>query len=446
MIPILFEQDELSFNSNGICRLRDCTRCEVTEERNGIYELEFDYPVDGANFDQIKVGRIIAVTHDDNGDVQPFDIVSHSKSISGVATFRGVHVSYRLTGITATLKNINVIVDALIGFGSGTPSNPFIFTTDMGSNTAGKMGAADGTPRTIREMMGGVEGSFIDTWGGEFKFDRFNVEILRARGKDKNVTISYGVNMTEYVDEVDVSDSYTAVVPFWFQEDVGAVVGNMVDSGFKLNGRIVCIPMDLTDQYETKPTKTQLQNMAASKLKSIKPYNPARNITVNFIKLSDSPDYSVFSPLEKCQLCDYVTVRFPLYGVDSPYKIVRVVYDVLQERYIEMELGNLSTSLAEALGINSDGGVNSTVAKLQCGTIAVSNISPGNYADYPVTFDVPFATTPVVVAGFYSKSTGAGSGSLMVGVHTKSTTGFTARIFNNDSSTRSPDVEWIAMA
>ena len=77
MIPILYEKDETSFTSNGIGRLRDCISCTVIEERNGIFECDFEYPVTGANFDLIQCGRIIAVKHDDKGGIQPFDIVSY---------------------------------------------------------------------------------------------------------------------------------------------------------------------------------------------------------------------------------------------------------------------------------------------------------------------------------------------------------------------------------
>ena len=61
MIPILYDSNELSFTSNGLGRLRDCISCMVTEERNGVYECDFSYPVDGANFDLIIPGRIIGV-------------------------------------------------------------------------------------------------------------------------------------------------------------------------------------------------------------------------------------------------------------------------------------------------------------------------------------------------------------------------------------------------
>ena len=85
MIPILFEKDASGFDYNGLGRLRDCISCTVTEERNGIYECDFEYPVDGARFEDIQIGRIIVVEHDDSGNLQPFDIVSYSKPISGVS-------------------------------------------------------------------------------------------------------------------------------------------------------------------------------------------------------------------------------------------------------------------------------------------------------------------------------------------------------------------------
>ena len=96
MIPILYEANETSFLSHGIGRLVDCLRLEVTEERDGIFELEFDYPVNGQHYDDITEGRIIASVHDDNKDVQPFDIYGRSAPIDGVVTFYAHHVSYRL--------------------------------------------------------------------------------------------------------------------------------------------------------------------------------------------------------------------------------------------------------------------------------------------------------------------------------------------------------------
>ena len=45
---------------------------------------------------------------------------------------------------------------------------------------------------------------------------------------------------------------------------------------------------------------------------------------------------------------------FPDYATSGRFKIVKTTWDVLADRYESMELGDLSVSLADALGINSD--------------------------------------------------------------------------------------------
>ena len=117
------------------------------------------------------------------------------------------------------------------------------------------------------------------------------------------------------------------------------------------NGRNYCVPLDLSDKFESQPVSGALEYMAYQYMRNNQTYLPSRNIKVNFIKLADSEEYKQFAPLQKCLLCDSVTVVFPRYNMEGTFKIVKVVWDVLQERYTEMELGNLSISLAEALGI-----------------------------------------------------------------------------------------------
>ena len=134
MIPILYEYNEMSFATNGLGRLRDMIDCVVTEERNGVYECVFRYPVDGAHFADIYPGRIITVTHDDSNDVQPFDIVSYTKPIDGIVTFHAVHVSYRQSSLVATGTNINSLSDALTMLATAEPSNPFSYSADFTSS------------------------------------------------------------------------------------------------------------------------------------------------------------------------------------------------------------------------------------------------------------------------------------------------------------------------
>lgn len=443
MNPILYESTETEFTSNGLGRLRDCIRCEVTEERNGLYEVEFEYPVTGAHYSEITLGRIIAVEHDESGEVEPFDIYSYSRPINGVVTFHACHVSYRQRGLVASGTNINSLSDALAMIKASTPENPFSYDTDM--SREGLMGAANGIPRSVREMLGGVEGSILDAYGGEYEWNTWKVTLWKSRGEVKDITIRYGVNMTDFTDDMDYSNSYTAIIPFWAKDEV-IVKGGMVSSGaIGYGDRETCVAMDLSDKYEEQPSTSTLESAALTYMTSNQTYLPSRTINVDFIRLQDSDEYKQFANLQKCRLCDSLKVVFPLYGVEGTFKIVKVVWDVLLERYIEMELGNLSTTLAEALGVSESGSAGSVTTTYESGTITGSSVSANSYKDYNVTFSKSFSSAPIVTASFQSTSTAGAFGNCTLGIVSTTATGFTVRVFNGDSSGRAPNINWIAV-
>lgn len=363
MIPILYESTETAFTSNGLGRLRDCISCVVTEERNGIYECDFEYPIDGVNYDRIKCGRIILVEHDETNDTQPFDIVGYSRPINGVVTFHAVHISYRQCALTVAgntdWNNVNTLADALNWLTTADPENPFAYWTDKSSST-GYLLASNGIPYSVRSVLGGMEGSILDVYGGEYEWDRWTVRLWDARGSIKNFSIRYGVNLTNYEEELDYSDTYTSVIPYWVgQDDNGndvIVKGDMVSASYpSFNGTGRCIPLDLSEKYETKPTKATLEAAGLAYINANQTYLPAQSIKVDFVKLSDSDEYAQFANLQKCKLCDTINVIFPRYDMQGTFKIVKTEYNVLKEKYDSLELGTLSTSLAEALGISQEG-------------------------------------------------------------------------------------------
>ena len=372
MIPILYEKDELTFTSNGLGRLRDCAFCIVTEERNGEYTCDFDYPVDGAHFDEITLGRIIAVEHDDSDDIQPFDIVSYSKPINGIVSFHAVHISYRLrftTTATQNARSLNAVLFACMGRFC-EPTHPFTFWTDKQSE--GYFPLGDGLPHSVREMLGGAEGSILDTYGGEYEFDKLTVKLWENRGQYRDFSIRYGQNMTDYIEETDISDSYMAISAYW-TDGTDRVRGAMQVSPIPtITDRGECIPLDISDRFESKPTQSEVEAMALSILNENKPMLPTQNIHVEFVRLQDL-GYEQYANLLQCKLCDTINVIFPRYGIEKRFKIVKTEYNVLRDRYESMELGDLSTTLSEALGI-SNGGSEAKTTKTS-GTLSASDFT-----------------------------------------------------------------------
>ena len=305
MNPILYDSTETSFSSNGLGRLTDCLECVCHEERNGIFEVDFTYPVDGKNYDLIKIGRSIGVRHDD------------------------------LSTMVA----------------SAQPSSEMRFSLSADFESNGYMAAFDGTPRSVRQLLGGVEGSVLDTYGGEYEFNKFDIILHKRRGIDREFRIKYGVNLLSYKDDTDAQGTFSACIPFWKNNDA-IVVGDIVDSGLPtMSGREDCAPLDLSDKFEGKPTKAQLEALALTYMQNRQTAIPKTSISVDFVRLQDI-GFSGFDSLYECKLCDTIGVDFPRYGMSGRFKIVKTEFDVLRGKYNSMELGTLSTTLSEALGIS----------------------------------------------------------------------------------------------
>ena len=355
MIPILYDPTEMDFSSNGLGRLRDCISCKVSEGRNDVFECDFEYPVNGQNFDRIFEGRVIAAQYDDSEDVQPFDIVSSSKPINGIVKYHAVHISYRQSKLTVAGTGINSLASAFSMLAGAQPGNPFTYETDK--EASGYLAAADGTPRSVKAMLGGIEGSILDTYGGEYKYNKYIVTLMTSRGSDRGFSIRYGVNLLDYNDDTNYAESFNACIPYWSGTNSSGglliVKGGLVTSGASgYNGRTDCVPLDLTSKFESQPTAAQLEAAGAEYMQNNQTHLPARTIKVNFIRLQDSPEYEEYAQLLECKLCDTVRVVFPRYGMDGRFKIVKTVYNTLTERYEEMELGTLSTTLSQALGLS----------------------------------------------------------------------------------------------
>ncbi|MBQ6499865.1 MAG: phage tail protein [Mogibacterium sp.] len=353
MIPILFESGTTEFNTNGIGRLAQIIRCIAVEERNGVYEIEFDYPITGELFPELQVGRIVVCTHDEKGDEQPFIIYRRSiPDLRGVVTFNAHHISYMLNDIVVKPFTASSCIQALQGIKTNSANaNPFNFWTDKSTTTSFK----NDVPRNARNMLGGEENSILDVFGGgEYVFDKFDVRLYQNRGTDSGVEIYYGKNLINLNQDIDNSDTYNAIVPYWADTEGNvSMLPEIIISYAESGERVDAAPMDLSDAFETAPTAAQLRSAARSRYESGDSWLPTENLTVDFVQLWQTEEYKNFAPLQRVGLCDTVSVFYVDAGIENvKQKVVRVVYNVLLDRYDSMELGELQTSLGQAIRQN----------------------------------------------------------------------------------------------
>ena len=356
MIPKLYESTEMDFNSNGLGSLPDAISCKVTEERNGCYELEMEYPVGGLHYDLIENNRIIYAKPNETSDPQPFDVKEITPSMNKMtATIYAQHVRYRMNGIPVSPFSAQGINDALAGLKQNSLiKHPFTFYTDI-VNGSSKFNV--GLPGTLGSLLGGTKGSILDTFSGsagcEYEFDRFNVKLHAHRGTDSGVSIRYAKNLTGCKMESSIESVYTGVLAYWQKKEEGKEELLSSDIQYITNHtsypREYIYMLDCSSDFEDTPTVEHLNAKALNYAVNNRIGEPSVNVDVSFIPLWGTEEYKAIAPLERVCLCDTVTVRFDLLGVNVKAIVNKTVYDVLSEKYESISIGSAKSKLGETI-------------------------------------------------------------------------------------------------
>ena len=356
MIPKLYESTEMDFNSNGLGSLPDAISCKVTEERNGCYELEMEYPVGGLHYDLIENNRIIYAKPNETSDPQPFDVKEITPSMNKMtATIYAQHVRYRMNGIPVSPFSAQGINDALAGLKQNSLiKHPFTFYTDI-VNGSSKFNV--GLPGTLGSLLGGTKGSILDTFSGsagcEYEFDRFNVKLHAHRGTDSGVSIRYAKNLTGCKMESSIESVYTGVLAYWQKKEEGKEELLSSDIQYITNHtsypREYIYMLDCSSDFEDTPTVEQLNAKALNYAVNNRIGEPSVSVDVSFIPLWGTEEYKAIAPLERVCLCDTVTVRFDLLGVNVKAIVNKTVYDVLSEKYESISIGSAKSKLGETI-------------------------------------------------------------------------------------------------
>lgn len=356
MIPILYSASEQDFTTLGIGTLSDATFCEVHTVLNGIFELEMRYPITGRRYSDLKISRIIKAVAEKNGEPQLFDIFEITKPISGIVTVYAYHVSGRKSFIPIMPCSASNIVDAFTAISNhSAETNPFTFWTDK--STVAPFNLKN--PASLGDVLGGMEGSILDVYRGEYEFDNFTVKFRNHRGHDNGVTLRYGKNITSIEQDESIAETVTGVCPFWADIDGNntvtlpeKVVESPTADNFPFKRTIV---KDFSLSFEEQPTEAQLRGAAQSYINSEGIGVPKVGIDVSYENLSDYEGYQDIALLEQVKLGDTVHVYFEPLGIEATAKVTETYYNTLLDKYKKIRVGSAKSTLSTI--INADAAV-----------------------------------------------------------------------------------------
>lgn len=348
MIPVLYEPTATSFDTNGLGSLADAIECVVEEERNGAYTLTLSYPVDGLHYDDITLSSLIKVYCGEGRGEQVFRVYKITRPMSGRVSIMAQHISYQLSMIPTMPFSASSANAALAGLKSNAAETcPFTFWTDK----ATVANYTQTLPESIRSRLGGVQGSILDVYGGEFEFDNYTVRLWANRGTDRGVTLRYGKNITDLTQEQNIENTITGVVPYWANEATTVTLPEKVVSASSASSYPFprTIPLDCSSAFEEQPSVADLRAYAQTYVAQAGIGVPKVAINVSFVNLRDTEEYADVAALERVELCDYVTVIYDKLGVDTRAQVVKTSLDVLAERYKSIDIGDVRTSLSQTI-------------------------------------------------------------------------------------------------
>ena len=387
MRPILFNKNEQSFDTYGLGEL-NVTKGTVTRERNGNYTLYSEIPANDPMVATLEKEMKLKADAGLRTKNQTFEISRIVKDSSNIVKIYGQHISHKLeyivlrnaTAFSGTAYNALAIwKGALIG------DLTFDVWSDIQTSNKGMFDISK--MENARLALGGVEGSILDLYGGEFEFDNTTVRLHKQLGRTAPTVLEYGRNILSAELDETIESSYTSVLPFAtytpdkLEGDTSdsqpdpitvTIPENYVDSKYKAlyaHRRIKVVDFSSEFKSDSKskdiPTPDKLRKLATDYMEHNAIGKPKINIKIEYADLAKTLDYADNGWIEELELCDIVPIYYPQIGLtDETAKVTTITYDFINERNESVEFGDIGTNVRATMQSGLAGRVDD-IAKAQ---------------------------------------------------------------------------------
>ncbi|EHM3608729.1 phage tail protein [Listeria monocytogenes] len=346
---ILYDKTESNFNHNGLAVLDDYVVSPVVSEQlNGLFSLEFDYPIHAKASDKLRPEMIVKCPVPELQD-QLFRIVERDDSIGGLLHIVAHHIFYDLAK--------NLIEDTYIvnKNGSGALAQLLGATAVSHSFTGISNISTVNNARLVRlnpvEVLldADLDNGYQARYGGEIVRDNFSIAMLSHRGSDNGVQIRDKKNLTGYKSDLDYSSIVTRIMPegydglFLPEKYVDStLIDNYVSPKIKVIKYDNVKVGDEEGEFATKELAyAELRRLATLEFTVSHIDLPTATYDVEFAPLERTEEYKDFSSLETIYLGDTVSVIHAEDGFNVTARMVEYKYDPLLKAFISITLGNV---------------------------------------------------------------------------------------------------------
>lgn len=387
MRPILFNKNETVFDTYGLGEL-NVTKGTVTRERNGNYTLYAEIPVNDPMVVILEKEMKLKADAGLRTKNQTFEISRIVKDSSNIVKIYGQHISHKLEYMA--IRNgvvLNGTAFNALSLWRGALIGDYRFDVWSDIQTSATTTLSIDKVTNARLALGGVEGSILDIWGGEYEFDNMTVRLHKQLGRTAPTVLEYGRNILSAEIDETIEDAYTSVLPFATytpekpegdtsdsQPDPITVTipENYVDSKYKAlyaHRRIKVV--DFSSEFSTDskkkniPNADKLRKLASDYMERNAIGKPKINTKIEYVDLAKTLDYADRAWIEELELCDIVPVYYPQIGLtDETAKVTTITYDFVNERNASVEFGEIGTNVRATMQSGLAGKVDE-IAKAQ---------------------------------------------------------------------------------
>ena len=342
-----------------IGELEDCISCNVTEVRNGIFDARLVYPAMRLISNNLIKENIIVCKASDILLNQKFRIFNVKKKHSNTIEVIARHISFDL--LYDFIENINIVNQSCeyalnTIFRNSQFSRHYKGHSDIINAQDYNMSMAN-----CLNAIAGKEGSIIDTYGtgAEILRDNENIHVLNRRGHDNSVTIEYGKNLEGFECTEDTTDLITRIYPFAKKSTPDGETTITLNEKFVDSPRINLYShpyireVDLTSKFKDEDEINQAKLKLEAEKYFIETKCDIPKLTFNLKPVPLSKCVGFENLGEKLSLCDIATINHNIYGITTQAKVIKTVFNVLTDRYENIQLGDPKASLGDLIGGNS---------------------------------------------------------------------------------------------
>ncbi|HFR3028690.1 TPA: phage tail spike protein [Streptococcus pyogenes] len=212
MIPVLYEAKETKFRSFGLGEIADAYEIRVTRERNGNYSLYIKYPLDGVFASVFKEEMKIKSDAGRRTKWQTFEINRVLRNSKDHIEIFARHISMRTQDIALKpfVNGASVGAESALEIWKENLVGDDTFDVKSDILTLGSFNWEADKIGNARGALGGVAGSILDVYGGEYEFDNRTIILRKQMGRKAPTVLEYGRNIVS-VEEERLLDGNTTV-------------------------------------------------------------------------------------------------------------------------------------------------------------------------------------------------------------------------------------------